>query len=237
MFKKSLLTLACVGLFSLSAQAEEAAQGFSGEGELGYTNTTGNSDTDSLNARLGLAYFTGPWEYGAEVSAVSARANGGLTNERYLFDAKAARTFAEVYYGFGNLHYDRDLFSGYEYRASTAMGVGRRFLGLTDKVFNIEVGAGYLVDKLETEKEQSHGMLHAAAKFRYPLNKQVSFAQDFMVQATDDNTHSESITGLKVSMTDNLALKLSYTLKHNSEVLPGRKNLDTMTAVTVVYGF
>lgn len=233
------LLLAVFNLFSASVYATESPKSgeFNGEGELGYNSTAGNSNTSSLNAKLGLTYVLADWEHNLTLNAVSAQNEGVSTRERYLLDGQASRTFSEVYYGFGNLRYDRDLFSGYDYQTNLTAGIGRRFWQPKTEVLNLELGAGYQVDKLQNQPEHANPILRSALKMRYPLNKQVSFAQDLLVNTGDRNVHSESTSGIKVNMTDSLALKLSYTLKHNSKVLDNRENLDTLTAITLVYGF
>jgi putative salt-induced outer membrane protein len=154
-----------------------------------------------------------------------------------LLDGQATRTFSEVYYGFGNLRFDKDTFSGYDYQTNITGGIGRRFWQPKTEVLNLEVGVGYQVDKLQNQAERSNPILRTALKLRYPVNTQVALLQDLLVSAGEQNTHSESVSGVKVKMTESLALKLSYTLKHNSKVLMGRENLDTLTALTLVYGF
>lgn len=237
--KKISGIICTLSLISSSLMAAETTTegNFSGEGELGYNSTAGNSNSSSLNAKLGLTYVLADWEHNLNLNAVSAQNEGVSTRERYLLDGQASRTFSEVYYGFGNLRYDKDLFSGYDYQTNITAGIGRRFWQPKTEVLNLELGAGYQVDKLQNQPEQANPILRSALKLRYPMNKQVSLSQDLLVNAGDRNVHSESISGIKVNMTESLALKLSYTLKHNSKVLDGRDKLDTLTAVTLVYGF
>jgi putative salt-induced outer membrane protein len=237
--KKISGIICTLSLISSSLMAAETTNegNFSGEGELGYNSTAGNSNSSSLNAKLGLTYVLADWEHNLNLNAVSAQNEGVSTRERYLLDGQASRTFSEVYYGFGNLRYDKDLFSGYDYQTNITAGIGRRFWQPKTEVLNLELGAGYQVDKLQNQPEHANPILRSALKLRYPMNKQVSLSQDLLVNAGDRNVHSESISGIKVNMTESLALKLSYTLKHNSKVLDGRDKLDTLTAVTLVYGF
>ena len=42
---------------------------------------------------------------------------------------------------------------------------------------------------------------------------------------------------LKAALTGRLGLKVSYTIKNNSDVLPGLENTDTATAVGIEYSF
>ncbi|MGI9308794.1 MAG: DUF481 domain-containing protein, partial [Gammaproteobacteria bacterium] len=51
------------------------------------------------------------------------------------------------------------------------------------------------------------------------------------------NTYTESVTKLKASMTGALALTLSYTIRHNSDVPPDTEKSDRFTAISLEYGF
>lgn len=118
--------LAVFSIFSASAYATESPKSgeFNGEGELGYNSTASNSNSSSLNAKLGINYLQADWEHSLNLSAVSAQNEGVNTRERYLLDGQAPRTFSEVYYGFGNLRYDKDLFSGYHYQMKLTVAIG-----------------------------------------------------------------------------------------------------------------
>jgi putative salt-induced outer membrane protein len=236
MNRNVLFVLFCL-LMTTTVVAEDVKGNLTGEGGLGYNNASGNSNSSSLSTNLGLNYIFDAWENSINFTGVLAQNEGAATRERYLLDGQAARTFSQVYYGFGNFRYDRDLFSGYEYQSNITAGVGRRFWQQTTEVFNVELGGGYQVDRLQGELENTHPIVHSAVKVRYPVNKQVVLAQDFLIDAGDKNVHSESTTGLKVMMSESLALKLTYALKNNTEVLPVRDKLDVLTALNIVYGF
>jgi putative salt-induced outer membrane protein YdiY len=79
----------------------------------------------------------------------------------------------------------------------------------------------------------------ARGAFNYSLRltPNTSFRQDLSVMSGSDNTFTESVTALQVSMTDNLALSLSYTILYNSFTPPGIDSMDTFTSVNLVAGF
>jgi putative salt-induced outer membrane protein len=57
------------------------------------------------------------------------------------------------------------------------------------------------------------------------------------LEVGDENRYTESISALKATLVGDLALVLSYTIKNNSEVLPGIEKTDTFTAISLEYGF
>jgi len=52
-----------------------------------------------------------------------------------------------------------------------------------------------------------------------------------------DTTITRSVTALTAQLAGSLAMKLSFTARHISEVPASVKDMDTETAVTLVYGF
>ena len=57
------------------------------------------------------------------------------------------------------------------------------------------------------------------------------------VEAGDTNTYIETVTSLSAKVLGDLALVASYTIKHNTDVLPGTEKTDTYTALTLEYSF
>jgi len=53
----------------------------------------------------------------------------------------------------------------------------------------------------------------------------------------DSSTISESLTAIKANLIGNLAMKLSYRVKHESKVPAGTAKTDTETALSLLYGF
>ena len=49
--------------------------------------------------------------------------------------------------------------------------------------------------------------------------------------------YTEAISSLGVDINDDLALVVSYTLRNNSDVLPGTEKTDTFTAITIEYSY
>jgi putative salt-induced outer membrane protein len=64
-----------------------------------------------------------------------------------------------------------------------------------------------------------------------------NFSENLSLEHGSDNTYIQSVTALTTNLAGSFALSLSYTVKHNSTVLPGFKNTDTITAVSLVYSF
>jgi putative salt-induced outer membrane protein len=59
--------------------------------------------------------------------------------------------------------------------------------------------------------------------------------ENLAVEAGDKNTYRESKTAVSAKLVGNLTLVASYTVKHNTEVLPLTEKTDTYTALSLEY--
>lgn len=220
------------------AAEPEPAGTWSGSGELGATMTTGNSETRSFNGKLEVQYEEGRWRHGSKLEALKSSDDGADTAERYVAAYKADYKKTERTYIFGSLRGEVDKFSGYDYRLSESVGYGRRFWEVQDKgYFDLEAGPGARQSRLEDGTHQRDTILRVAAKYRNKWTETTEFSEDLIVEAGEDNTFTESVTGFKLKINSHLAMKLSVTVKHNSDVPPDKENTDTISAITLVFDF
>ena len=85
--------------------------------------------------------------------------------------------------------------------------------------------------------DSDESVVRGAFNYGLRVTDNTIFRQDLSVMAGSDNTFTESITSLQVSMTDNLALSLSYTVLNSSFTPHGIDSTDTFTSVNLVAGF
>lgn len=215
----------------------EEVDHFKGSAELGYLASSGNSDTTSLNAKLVMEYEVEKWRHGFLAQAIRATNADLLTSERYQASAKSDYKFSEHNYFFGIVNYDRDEFSGFTRRLSEALGYGRRIVETEKHVLDAEIGAGARQTTLVDGTEQDDTIARMSINYKWAISDTSSFSQTLAVETGDLNTYSESVTAITANLLSQLALKVSYTIKRNSEVPVGVENTDTYTAVSVLYSF
>lgn len=217
--------------------AEAKEKPWSVSAELGGVITRGNSDTDSLNGKLRVGYEQASWRHLLNLEALGASDSGETTAERYLAVYKADYRFDERNYMFGVLRGERDLFSGFEYQISESVGYGRRII-LTEKhQLDGEIGPGARQSERDDGETKNEMIARLAAAYRWKLSPTSEFAEDLVVLAGESNTETESVTGLKVKINSSLALRVSYTVKQNSDPPPGSVKTDTTTAINLVFDY
>ncbi|MCL7744991.1 DUF481 domain-containing protein [Guyparkeria hydrothermalis] len=226
-------------LFLSPALADESddKEKWTGTTEFGASITTGNTESSTVNGKFEVGYESEPWTHGFRLEALQASEDGNETANRVLGEFETNYALTERNYLFGVLRGSHDEFSGYDYQASAATGYGRK-LWLSDKGFwDAEIGPGVRVSKTDDGPQETNLIARVATGFEYQFSDFAKFNQDITVLAGKDNTEIESITGITSSLTETLAMKLSYTVQHNTEVPAGVEKTDTFTSVNLVYNF
>jgi len=232
------IAVAVISGLILATSGPVTADPLKGEGELGFTSTSGNTHNKNLNAALSLSKTDGIWRHKGKLEAVGSTTDSATTAERYLLTAKTTRDFTAKSYAFGSLRYDNDRFSGYDYQTSVAVGVGTRVI--EDAVQTLDGSVGLGVNSNQdaiTGKTEQQGVLQLQGNYLRNISASAVFTEDLTVEGGSNNTYIESVTGLKMTIIGALASKLSFTVKRNSSVPAGTSKTDTLSAVTLVYSF
>lgn len=225
------------------AEDEAAKSLWKSSAELGYVSTSGNSETESLNAKVAASTDRENWRHKAEATALKSSSEDATgadvtTAKKVTLMGQSDYKLEGKNFLFGVITYENDKFSGFDYQVTEAIGYGRRVIDETDMTLDLEIGPGARQSKLAaTGKKESEGMIRAAAKFDWAVSKTSKFGEVLTVEAGEDVTITKSVTSLSSQIEGNLSMKISYTYKRTSEVPVGVDDTDTETAVTLVYSF
>lgn len=214
-----------------------ANQGWQGSVALGTLSTTGNSETSSENGKAVFGYQSGPWQDAFLLQALKASTAGVVVAESSEANAQTDYNFTDKDYLFGNLDYLRDVFSGYERRTSEVGGLGRRLYTSDTQQLDAQFGVGGRQTRYTDATRSSELVEMAAGSYLWKFGSNSSFAENLSFEHGRTNNFTQSVTSLTTNLANSFALSISYTVKHNSTVLPGFKNTDTITAISLVYSF
>lgn len=221
-----------------------AADGWKGSGELGLALTRGNSETESLNAKLGLSFEDTRWKH--DIGASALRQKGEidgtdelqLTANRYELSGSSAWKFSERAYMIGSLRYENDDFAPYEYQTIGSIGAGWYAIKNDTTQWLFEGGPGYRRYKeVATGQTDGEAVFRGRMAYNHAFNAQTSFENILLVEAGSDNTFAQNDTGVVVKMNAKLALKAGLQFRHNSDVAPGLKKTDSLFTTNLVYSF
>jgi len=236
MFKRSIMALAILAV-ATPVLADEEDGPWSGKATLGYLATSGNTENSNLNSGFELGYTPGKWAHLFKAAAIYADESDTTTSEAYEVGFKSERNLTESDFLFGRLDWRKDRFSSYETQFSQTVGYGRRLIKQEKHTLNADVGVGARQSKLLDGTNNNETILRGGLDYTWAISETAKFKQDLSVEAGEDNTYLESVTALSASLVGNLALVASYTIKHNTDVLPLTEKTDTYTALSLEYLF
>ena len=243
---KYLIKAALVGLFLLTThvyaqdEAEEGPKlGWSGEGEFGLVNTTGNTESFALNLKMNFVLQQERWRHRFAGTAMATSEDGIQDNERYTAEIQSNRSLNEKSWLFGAFRWDADKFGSYDPQVSLTAGYGYQLMKSEKHELRGEIGAGW---KSLTETVSNRETTEAIGRFllddSWQVFKTTVWTNRLLVEAGSSNTFTQFDTNLTVSMTDRFAIRLGFQARNNTKIPPGdSEHTDTITSANLVFGF
>ena len=238
--KKSLI------LFGLcaagNALADNEVKPFSMDGEFGYIATTGNTETTSVKGKVSAHQELTQWSNDFIVEALYKKdeiSNAEQTTaQKYFLSGQGNYKLKDPDHRlFSFASYEDDRFSSFDYQATLATGWSQKMWEDDVSKFNYSFGPGYTFTQTNEGVKQNGLIVRAALDYQWRISDTANFKQLLSTEMGSDNTKSKSETSVSAQISGDLSLKVSLILDHNSDVAEGIDNLDTQTAVTLVYSF
>lgn len=239
--KTTLTVLTAAMLVAANAYAEDAPKSlWKASAELGLVTTSGNTETETLNAKATASTDREEWRHSGELTVLKSSDAVNTIAEKYTLMGKSDYKLEGKNFFFGVVTYEDDKFSGYDSRVTEAIGYGRRVIEEKDMTLDLEVGPGARQSKLDSGASESEAMLRLAANYAWTISKSSKFSEALTIEAGEDVTVTKSVTSLASQIEGNLSMKITFTYKNVSEVPVAPipiEDTDTETAITLVYKF
>ncbi len=236
--KLRTFVIAAALLAPFSLMAQDAPEGpWSGKATLGYLATSGNTENTTLNSGFEVGYTAGKWAHLANAAAINASENELTTAEAYNLGWKSERNLTDKDFLFGRLDWRKDRFGGFDTQFSQTLGYGRRLIDSDKHKLNAEIGAGARQSTLQDGTKEDETIFRGGMYYKWLFSETAEFRQNLTAEAGNENTYIESVTAVSAKLLGDLALVASYTIKHNTDVLPLLEETDTYTAISLEYAF
>lgn len=204
--------------------------------ELGLVNTSGNTDTTTLNLGAEVVRTTLPWRHRFAADALQAEEDGEDTADRWVGEFQSDYRLTERSYVFGALRHESDEFSGFEYQQTAAVGYGRTLVDDGRQVLEAEIGPGFRRIKDAVSREvESEAIARALVDYHLDVTATTSLDNRLLVESGSSNTLVNNDLAFKVAMNDHFALAFGVLVRHNTDAPVGTEETDTTTTASVVY--
>lgn len=222
-----------------------------GKGQLGFLNSRGNSDAESVNGNIDMIRYDGAWKNEAFLEGLYGKSSNVVSAQRWEARLQTNYTISGDLFAFGAFRYERDRFDGFQYQASASGGLGYKFIDSDDTQLTGQVGAGYRRLRPEDIFKDADGVvtlrvLHDATgeaigtgrlDFSHAFTKTTVLSNKFLMEAGSANTLLHDEIALTVKMSEKLALSVGYGITDNTHPPPTLKKLDTVATVNLVFAF
>jgi putative salt-induced outer membrane protein len=229
-------SLLCLAI-SANTQAEETQKELSwtAAAELGFIKTSGNTETETLNAKFNAETTYTLWTHKLLLEALKSASDDVRSAEKYRIEAQSDYALSDASYVFGLANWENDNFSGLNYQAAAVLGYGYKALDTATMKLNFEAAPGYRITEDENDNTEEDGIIRLAEIFAWNISETSTLDQSLKVESGDSNTETRFGVALTNQINGSLSMKVGYNIKHNSDVAPGADKTDRETAVTLVY--
>ena len=235
-------------LFALGLlSAHSAMADWTGTAEAGLVIASGNSESETANAKLKFENTLDQWKHTLGGAALYASDEDGQTANRWDIFGQSDYNFSERTFWFGSIRYGEDAFSGFEYQATATTGLGRKFIDTDVTKFVGTAGVGYTFFETRDAFAEETGVLieegqrESGVVFRGTLDFEHSFTETtklinlLAVEVGADNTYAQNDLSVQVKINTVLALAVGYSVRHNTDPPLGFEETDTLTTINLVY--
>lgn len=228
----------------------EKATKWTGDIGLGLLFKRGNTNSDSVNGYVNASRDSARWRHTFKADALNEEEQDQATekyvrtDESYYGSYKLDRKLGEEAsnYLFNVVTYKKDVFSGYQYEASYALGLGRRWVDTDTQTLDLELGPGYRLQCFEPEDsyhdcedKEEDAIARLGLKYVWKISENTEFKEDFSTEAGESSTTTRAETSLTTAINSHFALRLRHLLEHESETPSGSSEADHQFSVGVVY--
>jgi len=222
----------------LAVAATDAQADWTGKGEAGLVMASGNTDSKTASAKLGLVDAFDAWKFAYDFSALKASTSGVDSAERYTADEQTNYKFDAHSFVFGGVDYQNDKFSGFLYQADATAGYGYQFYDDKKIKLSVQIGAGYRKSKDDLgDPSQGNAVGTVGMNYENAITDTTKVLDKFSVVSGSTNTQMRNFLGLEVKMSTKLALSVGLDIQRNSSPPAPKKPTDELTTVAIVYAF
>jgi len=229
-----------------NAPAIEASKELKQNINLGFANTTGNTDTLNLNAKYDMSYtmpgYAGydlAWAFDASVYITEN--DGEKDNEEYTANLSLEQMLPNEWLGYFTLRWLRNEFRNFDSKIFVGAGMGKELYNDGKHRFEMKLGVAYNLEQY-TNGQEDHDFASLTEYMEYTnqLNKtsqlyvKVGASENF-----DDFDDYEilSVVGLTFAVAEQLSVTLEGEIRYDNLPPVGFDKTDTKTIVRIGYSF
>ena len=212
-------------------------EGWSGEGEIGASETTGTIKNTTIAAGIKLNKLGIDWQHHIIGLVDYQHSKGVTTADRELASYEADYNITPVLFANGLVQWEQDRFAGFSHRFTESLGVGYSIFKLPNFTWQVSGGPAFRQASLIDGTKQNAVSARGATQVTWTIMPGTVLSEDAGIYiGGKDNTYT-STTALTTQIFGNLSARLAFDINIESNPPPGIDGTSTISRFTLVYNF
>jgi len=211
----------------------------SGHVNIGWSDSSGNTDVSRLHADAEMIAQQGRNRYTAGIAVNYATDHGTETESNGLAYAKYDRFFTQKWYAYANSTFEHDKFRDIRLRSTLGLGTGYQAIASSRTNLSLESGIDYVYTDFYSTPTEQFPALRLALKFDYYLlPDKLQFFQKTEGYVSLENvkkSFARNATGLRMPLAGNFVATTEYDVSWDGDPQPGRVSTDRIFLFTLGY--
>lgn len=237
------VVLACAAAltFPFAAAAQNAPPSpVTMELNLGFVNTSGNTDVTSFNFGEKLTYKTGRWLFTQQFRAIYGETDGTPTAEAYEGSLRGDRAVAKRLTAFGFVAWNRNPFAGIAERWAEGAGMAYKAIEAPRDTLTVEDALSLEQQRSVAGTDDAFTVNRAGLAYKHMFGAAAAFTQTLEWLANfdvgeDQRINSESVVTAPISK--QISMRVSYLIRFDNLPEPGFEDTDRVftTGLQIVF--
>ena len=215
---------------------------------LGFSNTTGNTDTLNINGKYTSSFTTVGYDdqklkVGFDMAAFVNKSNDITSNEEYTANLGLEQYINTDWLGYAAVNWLRNPdFKNLDNKVSVGAGIGRELYNDGQQTLKVKLGVAYNIEQYADKTEDAKfGSVNEYIEYTNMLNKTSTlYVKVGAMENMDDFKNDYEVlaaAGLNFSVAENISVTIEEEVRFD-KIHPGTKeDTDTKSIVRVGYNF
>ncbi len=211
--------------------------GWTGEGEFGASASGGNTNETSINLGFKAERETATWGNTFVAKADYKKSAGTTTVERFLANHQSKYKFDGKLYGVSLLQWESDKFAGFDNRFSESAGLGYSLKQARKWTWDVTAGPAFRQTSRVDRSYEADIEARLSSHIAWFLTPGTTVTQDTNLFLGPGNNTYQAVTALTTKVIGAISARASFDYKRETSPPPGLVGQDTVSRLTLVYGF
>lgn len=213
-------------------------QGWTGEGQVGGSITSGNTEDTAINVGIALNRLGLMWNHHITAIADFQKTDGTTTREAMRASYQLDYRISDLWFAYGLFQWERDKFALLDRRFTESLGMG--YTVLSTAPFSLIVDGGVALRQtqyIDPDREESDVAGRVTAKFAWDIRPNIRFTEETggLFGGTTSTIYSR--TALTVGLFGAFSARAAFDVNYESNPPPDVETTDTITRFALVYSF